>query len=90
VTAAIGWTLVTVSVVGLAIVSVEAIKLWRSKPLSSRGEEAGVPEERDDEMAVARAAGVEPTAVDWELLEEQCHSLEPLVKRVARVKEGRR
>jgi hypothetical protein len=46
---AIGWTLVTVSVVGLAIVSVEAIKLWRSKPLSSRGEEAK-PKERNDKQ----------------------------------------
>jgi hypothetical protein len=87
---AIGWTLVTVSVVGLAIVSVEAIKLWRSKPLSSRGEEAGVPEERDDEMAVAHAARVEPSAADWDLWEEQFYSLTPLVDRVARIKEGRR
>jgi hypothetical protein len=56
---------------------------------SSRGEEAK-PEDRNDEMAVARAVGVEPPAVDWELLEEQCYSLEPVVERVAKVREGRR
>jgi hypothetical protein len=78
VTAAIGWTLVTVSVVGLAIVSVEAIKLWRSKPLSSRGEEAGVPEERDDEMAVARAA----KADDFKVWEAECSKLQRLADKL--------
>jgi hypothetical protein len=67
----------------------------RTEPpsFSSRGEEAGVPEERDDEMAVGRAAGVEPqppVAPCWDLWEEQCYSLEPVVERVARIKEGRR
>jgi hypothetical protein len=62
-------------------------------PPSSRGDEAGVPEVRGDEMAVARAAGVEPqppVAARWDLWEEQCYSLEPVVERVARIKEGRR
>jgi hypothetical protein len=58
--------------------------------LRSRGEEAGVPEERDEEMAVAHAARVEPSAADWDLWEEQFYSLTPLVDRVARIKEGRR
>jgi hypothetical protein len=31
---------------------------WIKRVFSSRGEEAGVPEERDDETAVARSVGV--------------------------------
>jgi hypothetical protein len=65
----------------------------RQPPASSpRGEEAKA-KERNDEMAVARAAGVEPqpsVAPRWDLWEEQCYSLEPVVERVARIKEGRR
>jgi hypothetical protein len=89
---AVGWTLVAVSVTGLV-----GVFGWLAKArytplpsLSSRGEEAGVPEERDDEMAVAHAARVEPAAGDWDLWEEQFYSLTPLVDRVARIKEGRR
>jgi hypothetical protein len=44
----------------------------------------------DDEMAVAHAARVEPAAADWDLWEEQFYSLEPLVERVKRIREGRR
>jgi hypothetical protein len=89
---AVGWTLVAVSVTGLAVLFGWLAKA-RYTPLpslSSRGEEAGVPEERDDEMAVAHAARVEPAAADWDLWEEQCYSLEPVVERVARIREGRR
>jgi hypothetical protein len=89
---AVGWTFVAVSVTGLV-----GVFGWLAKArytplpsLSSRGEEAGVPEERDDEMAVAHAARVEPSAADWDLWEEQFYSLTPLVDRVARIKEGRR
>jgi hypothetical protein len=63
---------------------------WIKRVFSSRAEEAGVPEERDDEMAVAHAARVEPSAADWDLWEEQFYSLTPLVDRVARIREGRR
>jgi hypothetical protein len=93
---AIGWTFVAVSVTGLAIVvsGSTQFKAFRFRaPLpsfSSRGEEAGLPEELDDEMAVAHAARVEPAAADWDLWEEQFYSLEPLVERVKRIREGRR
>jgi hypothetical protein len=89
---AVGWTLVAVSVTGLAVLFGWLAKA-RYTPLpslSSRGEEAGVPEERDDEMAVAHAARVKPAAADWDLWEEQFYSLTPLVDRVARIREGRR
>jgi hypothetical protein len=63
---AVGWTLVAVSVTGLV-----GVFGWLAKArytplpsLSSRGEEAGVPEERDDEMAVARSVGVTVPDVD--------------------------
>jgi hypothetical protein len=57
---AVGWTLIAVSVTGLAVLFGWLAKA-RYTPLpslSSRGEEAGVPEERDDETAVARSVGV--------------------------------
>jgi hypothetical protein len=69
---AVGWTLVAVSVTGLV-----GVFGWLAKArytplpsLSSRGEEAGVPEERDDEMAVAEAVGVTPADGSHESLPE--------------------
>jgi hypothetical protein len=89
---AVGWTLVAVSVTGLAVLFGWLAKA-RYTPLpslSSRGEEARMSQERNDEMAVARSVGVEPSAADWDLWEEQFYSLTPLVDRVARIREGRR
>jgi hypothetical protein len=63
---AVGWTFVAVSVIGLVGVFGWLLKA-RFTPLpslSSRGEEAEVPEERDDEMAVARCVGVTVPDVD--------------------------
>jgi hypothetical protein len=56
--------LVTACAVGAGLAWV--FKRFKSEPpsLSSRGEEAGVPEERDDEMAVARSVGVTVPDVD--------------------------
>jgi hypothetical protein len=61
------------------------VVLWlakaRSDPLpslSSRGEEAGVPEERDDEMAVARAA----KADDFKVWEAECSKLQRLADKL--------
>jgi hypothetical protein len=66
---AIGWTLVTVSVVGLAIVvsGSTQFKAFRFRaPLpsfSSRGEEAGVPEELDDEPVYVQVDSCDRRAV---------------------------
>jgi hypothetical protein len=77
---ALGWTLVAVSVTGLAVLFGWLAKA-RYTPLpslSSRGEEAGVPEERDDEMAVARAA----KADDFKVWEAECSKLQRLADRL--------
>jgi hypothetical protein len=77
---AVGWTLVAVSVTGLV-----GVFGWLAKArytplpsLSSRGEEAGVPEERDEEMAVARAA----KADDFKVWEAECSKLQRLADRL--------
>jgi hypothetical protein len=77
---AVGWTLVAVSVTGLICVFGWLAKA-RYTPLpslSSRGEEAGVPEERDDEMAVARAA----KADDFKVWEAECSKLQRLADKL--------
>jgi hypothetical protein len=51
-------------------------ELWQAH--RSRGEEAGVPEERDDEMAVARAA----KADDFKVWEAECSKLQRLADRL--------
>jgi hypothetical protein len=84
---ALGWTLVAVSVTGLVCVFGWLAKA-RYTPLpslSSRGEEAGVPEGRDDEpvwkcqcpkccddlMAIAEAVADDKDGEHWQLWEQQ-------------------
>lgn len=88
----VGYVLLAAIALSAVVLAAAAVAYMRTPcpSFSSRGEEAGVPEDHDDLMAVALAVAVTPDCETWRLFEEQCDSLQPLADRVARVGEWSR
>lgn len=64
--------LVVYILAGFSVVCFTAVFLIGAvRRLRSRGEEAGVAEHSDDEMAIARAVGVDLADPDWQMWEAE-------------------